>query len=320
MDFASGRHVFIVNPAAGKGTAGNFIREAVEPYFKANGGAYEVFETKAPGDAAAFAKREAQAAQAGDPVTLYACGGDGTFNELVQGVYGYENTRITPIPLGSGNDFVKSFGGAGPFLNIDALVKGETLRLDLMHCNDMIAINLCSMGFDAWACYMVQIFKKWPLVTGQMSYHMGVAYSLINKMKNQFVIHIDGQKVAEGGHLLAIAANCKWYGGSYMAAPDADPTDGQLDFLYVPAMSRRKFLSIVRYYKSGEHEKLGDTVHHLRGREMRVQSEKPFAVSVDGEVISTADVHFSIEPAAIQVVLPAKLANNNKIERESLLK
>ena len=79
---------------------------------------------------------------------LYACGGDGTANEVLHGLIGFENASMTCYPCGSGNDYVKYYGGAEKFLDIEALLAGEEHRVDVMRMGHRYAINVINFGFD----------------------------------------------------------------------------------------------------------------------------------------------------------------------------
>ena len=100
------KHIFIVNPAAGKSDRTAEYREMIDAAFAPRGLSYELLVSGAPGECRTLAR---QAAQSGEEVRLYACGGDGTLNEVINGVVGYDNAAVTHFPGGSGNDTIKIF-------------------------------------------------------------------------------------------------------------------------------------------------------------------------------------------------------------------
>lgn len=295
------RHVFIVNPAAGKGATEGFVRREAEKCFGAAGVPYELRMTKRPMDAADIARG---LAEDGGRVRLYACGGDGTLSEVANGAAGYENVSVAPVPLGSGNDFVKTFGGEAPFLDLDALRQGAEHVIDLIDVGDRLAVNLCSAGFDSEVAARVEHTKKLPLVSGRLAYDFAVLYGLLKKMKNRFEIAIDGGEPQKGLFLLALAGNGKYYGGSYMAAANAVPDDGLLDFVVADTISRLTFLKMVEQYRVGDHGGLY-MVHHRSGKTMELRAPEPFPVSLDGEVVWKEKITFSVRAAALRIVLPA---------------
>ena len=140
------KHFFIVNPAAGKSDRTAEYREMIAAAFAPRGLSYELLVSGAPGECRTLAR---QAAQSGEEVRLYACGGDGTLNEVVNGVVGYGNAAVTHFPGGSGNDTIKIFDDPAAFTSIERLLDAEEARFDLIRCNDSYALNVLSIGFDA---------------------------------------------------------------------------------------------------------------------------------------------------------------------------
>ena len=109
------KHIFIINPAAGPYDATKVITERLESLSLDFD--YEVYTTKGPYDATEYVKNKCKIGN--DTYRFYACGGDGTLNEVVSGVVGFDNASVGVIPCGSGNDFVKYYGTASDFNNID---------------------------------------------------------------------------------------------------------------------------------------------------------------------------------------------------------
>ena len=157
------KHVFIVNPCAGKGKnqASNYIIPRIKEYFEKNGGNYEIHETTEPYEGIDFVKYYPVDE---DTVRFYACGGDGTLFEVVNGAYGKENVEVAVIPLGSGNDFIRLFGNKEDLVDVEAQVNGTPIKLDVIKCLGKIAINQCSMGLDAEVCAGQAKFKKIPFI------------------------------------------------------------------------------------------------------------------------------------------------------------
>lgn len=116
------KHIFLINPAAGKkGNSESIIRPQIEDYCGKNGLDYEIYVTKCQGDAQNYC---AERAKSGEALRFYACGGDGTLYEVVNGVFGNPNCEVAVIPMGSGNDFIRLFGTKEQFCNVEAQVTG----------------------------------------------------------------------------------------------------------------------------------------------------------------------------------------------------
>ena len=108
------KHIFVVNPGAGKGmTAPELDTKLKELEIE-----YEIYETVAAKDATRYVRERCES---GEELRFYACGGDGTLKEVMEGTVGFSNASLSCYPVGSGNDFVKCFGGKERFLNLEKL-------------------------------------------------------------------------------------------------------------------------------------------------------------------------------------------------------
>lgn len=296
------KHIFIVNPAAGKGSAAKRIIPEIEAYFEKHKDlSWEIYQTKAPGDGKMYAET---VAKTGEAVRFYACGGDGTLYEVVNGAYKYPNAAVGIIPLGSGNDFARVFGGSEKLFDIDAQVNGETVPFDLIDAGGHVAINQCSMGLDAEVCAKQAYFKKLPGVGGEFAYTLALFYCLFRRLKSEFKVVIDDKETYEGTMLFSLCANGRWYGGGYKGAPKAVPNDGLLDFVMVrKTVGRLKLVGLVGKYKRGEH--LGwDFTTFVLGKKMQIFSKKPAAVNVDGECEYVEESTFRILEGVLPVIVP----------------
>ncbi len=310
-------HVFIINPVAGKGAATHGLRQQIEAVMTDLGQPYEIYVTQSPGDAERYTvhrcrQHEAACRQApqfeGVKLRLYACGGDGTLNEVANGVAGcsQKNVSITVYPCGTGNDFIKNFSSAAKFTDIRALVFAEDRTIDLLKINQRYAINVCNIGFDAEIAYHMNKFKKLPFVKGSMAYTISIFYCLLKKTWYPFDLEIDGKSI-HGEYLLTALANGRYYGGAYQAAPKAEVSDGFIDYIGVLKMSRFKMLSVLRLYKEGLHldsPKIKDLIQYSKCRQFTLQSKEPVPVSLDGDIIQTIRVHAELVPGLINFAVP----------------
>lgn len=298
------KHIFVINPCAGKGKnkAANIIKPLIEKFFANYDEPYEIHETTAPYEGIDFVKNYPVGEET---VRFYACGGDGTLFEVVNGAYGKENVQVAVIPLGSGNDFIRLFGTKEMLIDIEAQVKGTPIQLDVIKCLGKIAINQCSMGLDAEVCASQAKFKKIPFINGEAAYTVALLYSFIGKMKSIFTVQFDDKEPFTLPTLFCYCGNSRWYGGGYMAAPHAMPDDGLLDFVHVQKnMPRVKLLPLINKYKSGEHLDW-DITTFARGKKLTIHSDKPAAVNIDGECEYVNDCTFEIVEKGITFVVPA---------------
>ena len=295
------KHIFIINPNAGKGKAYNFIKPKIDTYCINNNVDYEIIQCSEFRQGKATVDR---LASSGENIRFYACGGDGTLYEIVNGAYGHENVEVTVIPLGSGNDFIRLFGEKEDFYNLENLVNGVPVCLDVIKCGDEIAINQCSMGFDAEVCARQASFKKVPGINGELAYVASAIYSISRKVKNTFTIQIDDGEPFTQDCIFCVGANSRWYGGGFMAAPKALPDDGLMDMIIVKkTIGRLKLLSLLNDYKAGNHLSW-DMTNFVRGKKLKIHSDKPAAVNVDGECSYVNDATFELIEKGITFVVP----------------
>jgi len=298
------RHVFVVNPCSGKG---NDPAQIVESIHTACNKANIVPEVYAERNRAGMMDFMQNVAQSGNPVRIYACGGDGTIFCAVNATYGHKNVQIAAVPYGSGNDFVKLFGKKEWLRDISRHINGTPHWIDAIECGEDVSINIVSMGFDAEVNAKQSSLKKVPLLGGAAAYHAAVFYCLPRKFFNRFIIQVDDNEPFAGQFMFAIGGNSRWYGGGFQSCPCAIPDDGLMDCVAIEkAMGRVKMIGKIGVYKRGEHlgNKEWPFVHFQRGKVMRVQSEKPAAVNIDGEVRMATDVTFELKEKTVCYVVP----------------
>jgi diacylglycerol kinase (ATP) len=292
-------HLFIVNPVAGKGKALRFVSE-IESRFDGSGHTYEIAVTKAPGHAKELAE---EAASRYDGIRIYSVGGDGTLNEVVNGLAG-SRAELGIIPCGSGNDAARSlYTVMDPENLIDVLPDSHSIPVDLGRLNDKYYINIASTGFDADVALNSNHFKSFPFVSGPASYVLGVLAALIKCKKYKLRIILDDKEPVEKELLLAIFANGSYYGGGMKAAPSAKIDDGMLDFYLVDSCSRLKILKFFPKFQKGQHETMKE-VSHFRGKRAVIESSVPFPVNIDGEVSLETRVTVEILHRSINIIVP----------------
>lgn len=166
----SARNVLIVNPEAGKHDSTEFISASAAKLL--SGIPYEIRITEYPGHAAEIARSLCD-----DECRIYACGGDGTLNEVVNGVFrGGCPSRVAVgcVPIGSGNDFIRTFENipSEAFLDLSRQAVGDIRKIDLLQVEDRVSVNILSAGYDAAVCDNLERFKRLPLVNGSAAYNM----------------------------------------------------------------------------------------------------------------------------------------------------
>lgn len=297
-------YIFIVNPKSGKKDntieINNFLKENYKEL------KYTVYVTTEVGDAIRYVKERCKSKT--ESLTFIACGGDGTVNEVINGVYGFDDVYVSVYPCGSGNDFVKVFGKKEDFLDLHRLLKGESRKIDLLEVNGRFTANMCNIGFDASVAYNMNKFKKWPLVSGKGAYNLGIIYSLIFKMKHKCVIEIDDEIVFNGKILLSALGNGICCGGAFYCLPKASVDDGLIDVVMVRKLARVKFIGLIGKYKTGEYlddPKFQKYIKFVKCKRVKLISEKELYYSLDGECGKTKVIDVKIVPQAINFIVPS---------------
>ena len=299
------KHILIINPTAGPKNAAERIRK--EASLLSEKYDIELYETKAVGDATAFVRSYTDT-HPGEALRFYACGGDGTLGEVVTGAYGKENVSISAYPCGSGNDFVKYYGGAAAFLSLEALFTAEEREIDLITDGERYAINVANFGFDYFVCRHMEKLRRRRGFGGKRAYYGGIVHALFTAMKNRASVTVDGTPIGKEKMLLCTVANGSYIGGSFKCAPYTDNEDGLLEVCLVDAVSALKFIRLIGKYKRGEHLEHPATkriIHYVRAREVSVTSpDERFGYCMDGEQIASQSFTLRILPKAIRFAVP----------------
>ena len=297
-------HLFIINPAAGSRDRTESYTKKIREVCDARGLSYRIEVSGAPGECCRIAR---EAAQTGEEYRIYACGGDGTLNEVASGVAGYDNVAITCYRGGSGNDFVKIFGDADAFLDLERLLDCKETTFDLMRCNDDISLNICSVGLDARIGTDVSNYKRLPLLSGFRAYAVSTLVNVIRGIGEHYVVEIDGERI-DGEQTMICACNGRYYGGGFNPVPFADPCDGLMDVLLVKKVSRLQVPTVIGKYKDGRFQELPHLVRHFRVKELTIYCDKPTPINLDGELRTAETVHIQVAQEKVRFFYPKDLS------------
>ena len=295
------KHLFIINPAAGQRDRTAEFTTTIKQHCRDLD--YEIAVSAAPGDCTAIARR---AAQSGQEIRIYACGGDGTLNEVVNGVAGYDNVSLTHFCGGSGNDFVRMFSEPAAFLNLERLLDCEEAEFDLIQCGDRYSLNICSIGLDARIGIAISKYKRLPLVTGSGAYILSLLVNLAKGIHEHYRITIDGE-VFDSRFTLVCIANGRWYGGGFHPVPGAELDDGLLDILLVRDVNLLQVAKVVGKYTAGRYQELPELVQFRRSRSVTVECDKVTPINLDGEAMHRQTSTFSIASHKIRFCYPKGL-------------
>lgn len=281
------RHLFIINPAAGKKeTTARLEKLLADLSFP-----HEVAYTRGEGDARHITRA---AAAEGEPVRIYACGGDGTLNEVVNGAAGHGHVAVTCVPKGTGNDFLKLFGPnyRSLFYDLEALAAGPQTAMDLMDCNGRLGIDVVCAGVDARIAADVHRYKDWRFVSGMGAYVLALVENVLWKGLSRPLSVKMGEVDWSGDAAIVCICNGRHYGGGFMPVPDAMPDDGVLDMLLVPKVSLFTFLRLVGKYAKGLYRNYPELILEHHGNSITYSSPREITTVVDGEVMR--DTRFTV--------------------------
>jgi diacylglycerol kinase (ATP) len=304
------KYRLIVNPAAGAGTGGRSI-PTIESLMKASGLPHDLVRTERRGHAIDLAR---EAALAGVEVVV-ACGGDGTSNEVINGLklaqtQGH-SAALGVLCVGRGNDFAFAVGVPTDLPSgVDTLVADARRTIDLGRVTggafpDGRFFGSCvGIGFDAVTTIEVSKMPRWG---GFLSFFAAVLKTIFLYPYGPTVrLDVDGRTMTLPTLMVSVM-NGRRLGGGFWMAPTAEPDDGLFDLCVARQASRRRILGLIPHFMKGT-QPTQPEIQMLQGRKIVIEAvEGVLPAQTDGEIISTEGKRLDIEmlPGALQVVAPA---------------
>ena len=283
------RHVFIINPYAGKRDQTSRIYGMADHLRDEHGLECACMLTDRPGGATDMARK---LAETGEELRLYACGGDGTISEVANGIAGFSNAAMTAIPTGTGNDFLKNFGpDMEKFQDAENLWAGEVFPLDLIACNGRLCLTIACNGIDARIADSVHQYGNSPLLHGRNSYLASVAVNFLFKpIGRHWKVWLDDEALEDDFALVSMC-NGRYYGGGSMPVPEARMNDGVLHTVLIKNIPKATFARLFAPYSAGEYRKLPqELIRVSTARQVRIQAEEDIVTCLDGECFRSREV------------------------------
>ena len=287
------RHIFIINPHAGKKDQTARIYDMADRLRERHGLTCECLLTDRPGGARDMAR---ELAETGEEVRIYACGGDGTLHEVANGIAGFPNAAMTVIPTGTGNDFLKNFGeDASRFADAENLWDGEVFPLDLIDCGDRYCVTIACCGLDARVADDVHAFSRHPLLSGRVSYVTAAVSNVLFKgITQRWSVTLDGEEET-GEFALAAVCNGRHYGGGSVPAPMARMDDGVLHTVLVGKLGVLGFARLFGPYSAGRAEEFPHIARTVTAKEITLRClDGELTVCLDGECFTTREATFRL--------------------------
>ena len=288
----------ILNPSAGSAGDTESLREKL-----ARLSPNEIKITAEPGEAQRFAR---DAASLGCDLIVSA-GGDGTLNEVVNGIAEQNSaTRLAILPLGTGNDFARSIGlPANIDECIELIAQGRTKAIDLVRVtSDQVRyfVNVSTGGFSGLVDEKLtpEIKKTW----GPLAYLRGAAAALPELRAYKTKIVFDGTDEIEIALHNVIIGNGRYVAGGIPVTPEALVNDGLVDVVLIPEKPKTELAVLVAQILLGKHLS-SETIVYRRTAKVAVISKPGMWFNVDGELVGNEPASFEVLPGAIQFIVGA---------------
>lgn len=287
------RWLAIVNPAAGGGAGAKLIGSLARTLSDA-GIRAEIERSPGPGEGARLA---AAATEDGYDVIL-AVGGDGTANEIANGMLGSRSV-LALYPVGMGNDFARGVGYPRRARDLPRFLAQATPRdIDVGLANGRAFINHVGVGIDGVVAQRARGFAHY--VGHSLGYAASAVAAVLTYRPAPMQVSLDGEE-RSGRFLLVVAANGRQFGGGMKVAPGAQLDDGWLDVCLGGELGPGPALAaLLRLYR-GTHVD-GKRVQSARARELDITLERPMPMEIDGEVSSVRSIEVRIRPQALRVL------------------
>lgn len=302
------KNYFIVNPIAGEGKGLEVVQKQIDNlnlYLKADN-EFEILLTTKPKEAIILAEKICEENK-NTMINIFACGGDGTSFEVLNGIVNFSNVNFGIIPVGSCNDFLKTFENHD-FLSLERQLLGQKVGIDVLESDGEFLLNVANFGFDARTNYD-QIRYRHRFKTIKKAYNFSLFKNILSpKLGDEVDVYVDGNLIFSGKMMLSTVANAKYYGGGFKCAPHAEYQDGLADILVVKKVSIFTFARLVKFYKKGLHldnERFNKLLTYRRGQIVDIIAKKALVGCLDGETRISKKFKVKIHKNKIKFIIPA---------------
>lgn len=290
----------IVNPVSGTDSAPDYL-QTINQSLRQKFLDLDIVMTTGAGDAMQAAARAVEQGC----THLFIAGGDGTLNEVLNGVMRLDETSTGVIfgliPLGTGNDFAVALGLPEDVpTTLDILLAGRTVEVDVGQLNDRFFVNVSAGGFIAEVSDAVD--PRLKSLAGKLAYLVGGAQVLFDYDPVETSVQIieEEKSFALTMQMFAVC-NSRLIGGGRMIAPDARIDDGLLDVCLIEAMPTLDFIGLLTRVSSGDHVE-EERVHYFKAHELRMEFARAVKVNTDGEVFETRECRYRVLPKATRFI------------------
>ena len=242
---------------------------------------------------------------------LVVVGGDGSVNEVVNGIAGSEGVELAVIPRGTGWDFVRTYG----------IPRDLDEAVDIARDGALREIDLGTVSYRTWAgddarAYFANVAsagisgaiarranESSKALGGKASYYWATLAVFVGWQKGEMRVTVDDE-TREGRMIDAMICNGRYLGGGMMMCPDAEPDDGSFDVLLIGDVTKRDLLFVLPKTYKGKHLP-HPRLEVLRGSAVTVETDEPLPIELDGEQPGTTPAHFEVRPRALRLRVPS---------------
>lgn len=300
----------ILNPAAGGGSAGRNWPD-YQRALSERGYAIGVRVTSGPGDAMTIARELAE----GGAETLVCVGGDGTVNEVINGLLVNDlpvqpTLRLAIISCGTGQDLVRTLGTRDLDTTLESLSLGSSALLDVGrmqyidgytgHLETRYFINVADAGIGASTAERINASSK--RFGGLISYLSAAVQTIVKYQPWEATVDVDGVQVFDGTVGMVVFANGRYFAGGMLVAPDASLCDGRIDLFILEGVGKRRLLTslLPRVYRGKHVGQAG--IMHFAAETATVRSGPELLMEIDGEQVGRAPLTVTTIPRALRVI------------------
>ena len=297
--------VFLVNPASAAGGTGRRWPE-IAHRAAALGLTGDAFLSERPGHLAELARE----AVGNGATRLVVVGGDGSVNEVVNGLEGADDVELAIVPRGTGWDFARTFGIPRDLDDaVRVALEGHVREIDLGRVTyrtwsgeEAVAIfaNVASAGISGAIAQRANDSSK--ALGGKVSYYWATLAVFLGWSTGEMRVMVDGE-IRAGKMIDVLACNGRYLGGGMMMCPDAEPDDGLFDVMVIGDVTKRDLLLVLPKTYRGKHLP-HPRLEVLRGATVTVDADEPLPIELDGEQPGTTPARFEIVPSALRLRVP----------------
>lgn len=302
------KHIFIINPSTGINTLGMYVNQIINIFKEENGtcDTYELKYTTGSNDAVKIARKYSN----DDNIRLYCIGGDGTLNEIINGIAN-TNTVVGVIPNGKGNNFFRLLSSSKEDI-IKRTIYGDVELINKGIVNDRYFINVASIGFDAEAINNSIELKDNSYIPNNLVYPASIIQTF-KKFKASFLdVNYQDEfqnniKLEQFITLLAVC-NGKYYCKGIPVAPNADYQDNLFDLCIADDLNRAQIMALQPFLVTGKQD-IFNFFHVIRSSHVEVYDQhslSPMICQADGELMRDDHYEFKVSPDKVKIIVPKK--------------